>query len=241
MTLGQIVSPTQFNRYIWLNAFTLLALLISGLADPFALVMAYFLETLIIGVLHAYKMSYVIRKGRTQQQIRTKQAFGKIIFFLFHYSFFVAVQSIFVFAIFQFADTNIKEPFNLIANYKYVLTLKGIGYGLLVLLFFLSIQTYISFFKTRMYDLYTIDRMFFQPYLRIFIQQFTVILALFFLVILPSGIMAALILILLRLFVDLIGTYIHASESNKKRLAKKLAEKTEESEEEIYDELTKLF
>lgn len=241
MILRQIVHPTNQNKFIWLNAFALLAFLISDMVDPFAIVMVYFLETIIIGFIHSYKMHYVGKYSRTQRNVEGQNPNFKVGFFIVHYSFFVAVQSIFVFAIFSLSDYNIKEPFNLIANFKYVLTLKGIGYALGVTFVMLAVQTYFSFIKTKMYNFYTVDRLFMQPYLRIFVQQFTVILAIFFIVFFPSGIMAAVLLILIRLFVDLVGVYINSSEGNLRKLASRLARKSDQDEREVYEEIKKLF
>ncbi|MBT8259983.1 MAG: hypothetical protein KJN82_01610 [Bacteroidia bacterium] len=241
MVLTQIVHPTNHNKFIWLNAFALLAFLISGMVDPFAIIMVYFLETIIIGLIHAYKMNYVGKFSRTQSQVKDQNPIFKTFFFLIHYSFFVAVQSIFVFAIFSISDNNISEPFNLIANYKYVLSLKGIGYALCVTFLLLAVQNYFSFFRTKIYNYYTVDRLFIQPYLRIFIQQITVILAGFFIAIFPNGIMTAVLLILIRLFVDLVGIYINSSEGNLKKLASRLASNSDQDEREIYEELKNLF
>ena len=243
MVLRQIVAPTDHNRYIWLNAFALLAFLVSGLVDPFAIVVVYFLETFIIGIVHAFKMHYVSRFSRAQRSLgkQTQSPGFKIGFFFVHYSFFIAVQSIFVFAIFSMADKNIKEPFNLIDNYGYSLSLKGIGYALLVMFIMLVVQTYFSFIKPKIYNYYTVDRLFFQPYLRIFIQQFTVILAGFFIAIFPSGIMVAVLLIIFRLFIDLVSVYVSSSEGNIRKLASKLARNSDQDEREVYDEIKKLF
>lgn len=241
MVLRQIVHPTNNNKFIWLNAFALLAFLISGMVDPFAIVMVYFLETIIIGFIHAYKMYYVGKYSRAQKQVQNQKPIFKVGFFMVHYSFFVAIQSIFVFAIFSMSDHNIKEPFHLIENFKYVLSLKGIGYALAMTFVMLAVQTYYSFFKTKVYNFYTVDRLFIQPYLRIVIQQFTVILAMFFIVFFPNGIMAAVLLILIRLFVDLVGVYINSSDSNLRKLANRLAKNSEQNGEDVYDELKKLF
>ena len=241
MSLAKIFLPNKNNRFIWLSAISLLFLLFAGIADPFAVVMAYFLETLIIGLVHAFKMLYVAKKSTTEQSNPKKKSPYFIIFFLFHYSFFVAVQSIFVFAIFQFADTNIREPFNLIANYWYVLSLKGIGYSLLIMLVFIGLHTYFSFIRNYAYHHLTLDGMFFQPYLRIFVQQFTVILSMFFIAFISAGIIAAVILIVLRLFVDLVGVFLNSSEENKRHLATKLSESSDQEPDEIYDELNNLF
>lgn len=241
MVLRQIVHPTNQNKFIWLNALTLLAFLISGLVDSFAIVMVYFLETIIIGFIHAYKMHYVGRYSRTQTHVHDQNPNIKIGFFMVHYSFFVAVQSIFVFATFGISDHNIKEPFHLIDNFRYVLTFEGIGYALAITFVLVAVQTYFSFIKSKLYNFYTVDRLFFQPYLRIFIQQFTVILAVFFIIFFPSGIMAAVLLILIRLFVDLVGVYISSSNGNLRKLASRLARKSDRNEQEVFEELKNLF
>lgn len=241
MVLGPIFRPNDHNKFIWLNALTLLALLIIGLVDPFTIVMVYFLETLAIGLVHFFKMVYVGKYSASQAHVLKPKPLSKGFFFLFHYSFFVAVQSIFVFAIFQFADKGIKEPFNLWVNYQHVLTFKGMGYALISICFFLFIQNYYSFFRNRLYHLYTVDRLFFQPYLRIFVQQFTVILAVFFIGIFDSGIMAAILLIALRLFVDLVGVFLGSSDKNKRNLARRLAKNSDQTEEEIHKELSNMF
>ena len=243
MVLGQIVHHSNQNKFIWLNAFALLTFLVTGLVDPFAIVMVYFLETFIIGLLHAYKMYYVSKRGRAQLRISKPSIsnFFKIGFFFFHYSFFIAVQSIFVFAIFSMGDTNIKQPFNLIANYEYVLTLKGMGYAASSMFVFMAIQTYFSFIQSKGYNFATLDQMLMQPYLRILIQQFTVILAMFFISIFPNGIMVPVLLIIFRLFIDLVAIYISSSEGNLRKLASRLAQKTDEDEREVYEELKKFF
>ena len=199
MNIFQIIRPALRNQFIWLSALALIILLLSGIADPFAIVMAYFLETFIIGLFHFFKMILVSRRSMTQRLNPGKNPWYLIPFFLFHYSFFIVVQSIFVFVIFQFADSNIRGPFDLISNYLYVLGYKGIGYGLLVMILFMLLHNYYSFYRNNAYHLHTVDSLFFQPYLRIFIQQFTVIMAMFFVAFVSSGTIAALILILLRL------------------------------------------
>ncbi len=237
MNFKKIFIPSTNNLFIWLSAVSLLVLLIAGFADAFAIVMAYFLETFLIGLVHCFKMYFVGKRSMMQQANPGKKVNFLILFFMFHYSFFVAVQSIFVFAIFQLADSNLKDPFMLAENYRYVLGFKGIGLGLLIMFIFIALQTYFSFFRTGMYHYYTVDKMFFQPYLRIFVQQFTVILAMFFVAFIHSGIIAAIILIILRLLVDLVGVFLNSGEKNKRALANKLAQSSDQSPEEIYDEI----
>ncbi len=75
--------------------------------SPFYVVIAYFLETIIIGLIHVVKMVTVLQKGHAQKEAVILNKFdnmnhwGAILFFMFHYFFFVAIQSIFAFALFD--------------------------------------------------------------------------------------------------------------------------------------------
>jgi hypothetical protein len=47
-----ILIPTKDNAILWANALFLFILLVLNMADPLTIVFAYFLETIIIGVIH---------------------------------------------------------------------------------------------------------------------------------------------------------------------------------------------
>ena len=101
MVLRQIINPRRDNSFIWLNAVVLISYIIIGFVNPFAVVMAYFLETLAIGVVHALKLAIVAKHG-VKPKVKPKNSpLGMVLFFFLHYTFFVAVQSIFVFVFFQ--------------------------------------------------------------------------------------------------------------------------------------------
>ncbi len=100
--LKNILYPTPQNSFFWLSAIYLLFLLYIGKASAMTILFAYFLETIIIGVFNALKMLWSILFGKSQ-----KSEFGLIFFFLFHYGFFVAIQSVFGFALFGIKGTGI--------------------------------------------------------------------------------------------------------------------------------------
>jgi hypothetical protein len=230
--LLSILRPSLKNALIWLNAGFLLILLLTGVAEPFTIVMVYFFETLLIGLMQLFKMAITAQYGRAQRQEPGKSG-GKMLFFIVHFSFFVAVQSIFVFALFELIDENIKEPFKLITNFKYVLSYDGIGYSLLVVFFFLALQTYLNFFHNKKYNEFTVDQLIVQPYLRIVIQQFVAIFSVFVGVLSPSGLILALILMGFRLFVDLSLNYIGNNVERKEKIANALSKDTPEKAPEI--------
>ena len=89
--LKNIFYPTPQNAFVWLSSIYLLFLLYLGKATPMTILFVYFLETIIIGLFNALKMLWSIQFGN-------HKGFFLIFFFLFHYGFFVAIQSIFGFA-----------------------------------------------------------------------------------------------------------------------------------------------
>ena len=194
--------PNKQNLFIWLNAIFLIILLIIGKADPLTIVIAYFLETLIIGVVNVFKMFKVIATNPEGEK-----NYFLILFFIFHYTFFVAVQLIFVFVFLEMNDNNIKEPFNLIENITYVMSLKGMNLVLVSILIYNLADYYFNFIKPKIYRKTTAAKLFAMPYPRIIIQQFAVILGGFFIMI-SSGLFAvAILLILIRSLLELLFIY----------------------------------
>ncbi len=193
------LTPNKKNLFIWLNAVFLIVLLIIGKADPLTIVMAYFLETIIIGVVNAFKMYKVISTNPKEEQ-----KYGTILFFLVHYSFFVAVQLIFVFAFLEMNDKNFSQPFYLYKNISYTMSLKGMTLVLGSILVYNLADYYFNFILPRAYKKTTTVILFAMPYPRIIIQQFAVILGGFFIMI-DSGIMGvAILLILIRTLIELL-------------------------------------
>ncbi|OIP46991.1 MAG: hypothetical protein COZ16_12080 [Flavobacteriaceae bacterium CG_4_10_14_3_um_filter_31_253] len=196
--LKNIFYPTSQTIFIWLSTIYLFFLLYLGKISPLTVLFVYFLETIIIGIFNALKMFCTIKLGNSS-------GYGTIVFFLFHYGFFVAIQSIFAFAIFSIGDTIVfKEPFHLIDNYSIILNLADILYALPAIIFTHVGKFFTDFIGHQKYLKFDIQEIMFSPYVRIFIQQFVVILSSFFIIISESGIFAAILLILLRFFIDLV-------------------------------------
>jgi hypothetical protein len=197
--LKNIFYPTKQNAFMWLSSIYLLFLLYLGKASAISILFAYFLETIIIGIFNALKMLWSILYGKSKSS-----EFGLILFFLMHYGFFIAIQSVFGFALFDMGENGIiKEPFNIIKNYIAILNLEDIKYALPAIVF-THLGKFISdYIGNHKYQKFTAKEIMFKPYVRIFIQQFVVILAFFFIILTQAGIIAAILLILFRLVVDL--------------------------------------
>jgi hypothetical protein len=200
--------PNRYNSFAFLQAVVMLFGLIFWHWDPLFVVMAYFFETIIIGVIHMFKMGVVLRVGKAQQleeQTNPKESLhhpGVILFFMVHYYMFVAGQSIFIFSFFEKKVPAFVSGFNLLENYGWLFRQQEF-----VLLFAIQAVTQITYAIRywaipAKYQHQTIQGMFIQPYIRIFIQQFTTIFAGFFFILMQSGFAAAVLVVLLRLVVD---------------------------------------
>ncbi len=215
--------PGKHNSWLWAQAIVMAIGVLWWHWSPFLVVMAYFFETIIIGITHVFKMWIVWRYGREQDAAAnantadTMYHVGTIIFFLFHYFFFVAIQSIFVFAFFG-KELGSREAFHIIDNYAILLSKPDF-----LLVFAIQAVTHIGmvirqWFIPKRYHQTNLKKLFAQPYLRIFIQQFVTILAGFFFIILNTGTAAAILLIVLRLFIDCVLLAARHDETRKNSL-----------------------
>ncbi|MEZ4778560.1 MAG: DUF6498-containing protein [Flavobacteriaceae bacterium] len=225
--------PNKYNYLVWGNALLALVLLILGVADPISIVFAYFLETIIIGLFHGIKLWMVNTYGKESPNTHQmpKSSIGIVLFFFVHYGMFVGIQSIFVFAFFQSSIPQIKEPFHIIENYNAIIHLDGMP--ILIASFVVSNLKYFytNFWQNNQYKEYSASSLFFKPYVRIFIQQFVVILAGFFFIIFSEGFAAAILLILFRLIVDLAIVGIHRDAANVDKLLRKITRDEKDFEE----------
>lgn len=147
--------------------------------DPKQMFLVYCLETVIIGIVNVLKMAFVTlfvkptdvweNGGSTSMQ----SGWLFIFFFIFHYGFFVFIQTQIFFSV-----SNMLPDSSLFTGYKKIPGLLGEN-GILMLMIFIAyytVQTIFTFFKSGDYKTISLGRLMFSPYLRIFIQQFVVIL-----------------------------------------------------------------
>lgn len=199
---GKIMLGSHSYQGVYLNALFLIGLLFIGKVDPMAVVFAYVLETIIIGVFHVGKLILILRHNPVEKTQSTLTAYFTIPFFLLHYGFFVAIQSVFIYIGFAIKDERFSTSLQA-SNFLSILSLEGFYWVFLSLIATHSIQFYFHFYKNKKYNEYSLNRYFMKPYLRIFIQQFLAIIPFFFLIIYDHvGIIAALLLIGMRTFLD---------------------------------------
>ncbi len=172
--------------------------------DPKMIFIVYCLETVIIGLVNVLKMAIVTiffkSKDEWSNNGAVKMVSGVffIAFFIVHYGFFIFVQTQIFFGI-----TGITKSNELLGSYKAIPALLGNEGKLLVAIFILyyTIQTFYSFFSSGQYKTVSLMRIMFEPYMRIFVQQFIVILGSFFLLV-GAGKMFILIFAIVKIFFE---------------------------------------
>ncbi len=240
MLLKQLLSFTTITAMLWAQAVFLILLLLVGVITPETVVFGYFFETIIIGIVHVMKLFLVIKHGKKDKPDPNNfSGYGMILFFIFHYGMFVGIQLIFAFSFFEGSIEGIKNGFELFHNIGVVLESDGMLLMLGSLLITNLGYFYANFWVTFKYKDYAPSEIFFSPYVRIFIQQFVVIFSGFFIVFLHAGLVAAVLLLVFRLFLDLIITAIRKDSSFLQKLAVKLAKEGQDPKE-VQEQLEKL-
>jgi len=202
------LKPSTNNWMIWAGSLVLLAGLFYGNWNPLVVVFGYFLETIVIGLLHVSKMGVTLRFGQAQQMANRGESdnmFGgafAIVFFLVHYFFFVFGQSIFIFSFFGKKEFGFENAFSVFKNYYILLQRPDMQLVLGIVTATQLGSAIMYFFMPRKYNQYTLEQLFLQPYLRIVVQQFATILTGFFILLLGGPEAAALLLIVVRLVLD---------------------------------------
>ena len=180
----------------------------------YAVIAAYFLETILLGAINIIKMFIIsiAQPGPTPKKKRVFKDFkmygiAGILFFIFHFGMFVGVQLV----IFIRSGMDIDNTFpyrspgfipNIYDFFKQTLPADG-GLFLAVLLgshlfYFVS-----DFIIKKEFKTITFERQMMFPYVRVIIQQFVVIIGGFILMIGRGGAAIAIFLIILKTMADL--------------------------------------
>lgn len=218
------------SQTILLQALFLIGLLLMGKADPMAVVFAYVFETIIIGVFHFFKLLIIAVNSKTKEISAKLMEYFLSFFFLIHYGGFVAIQSIFIYIAFAIKDNRFSTSLNL-SNFTDLIYLEGFKIIALSIIFTHLVSFFISFLSIKKYQNTSIEAYMMKPYIRIFIQQFLAIVPLFFLYFTNQvGIVAAILLIVMRAFLDFYFYYIAQSPERIEKLANVLLAKNNPQE-----------
>jgi hypothetical protein len=141
--------------------------------------LVYCLETVIIGFVNVFKMAcvtvFVKKTDVWQNEGSSTMVSGWffIFFFIVHYGFFVFVQTQLFFAV-----SGLLPDSSFLKSYSKIPGLLGHNGRLMLLIFiaYYTVQTFFNFFMTDHYKTISMGRLMFEPYMRIIVQQFVVIL-----------------------------------------------------------------
>jgi hypothetical protein len=205
-----IYFPSSRNLFIWLNMLMMLVGLFFLGWRPVIIVFAYVFETIIIGIIHLFKLWMVYRYGQAQRNTpvskdpRQMNGWGIIPFFLVHYFFFIFVQSVFIFSTVGKGLPGLpSDGFNVLANYRFLLSQTDMQLAFASIAIANLAYSIRNFFIPQRYHVYTLKGLFMQPYIRIFVQQLVAILAGFFFFFADGAMVAAVLLIFTRFALDL--------------------------------------
>jgi len=148
--------------------------------------LVYCLETIIIGFFTLIKLGIVtvIRKKDWWEYQGSKTLVSGVffmLFFLFHYGLFIGVQTSIFLGVISFHDNNTSTILQILVHPHNYLT-RDAWLLLSVFLFAYGYENLTGFILSNDYRIKSMGRIMFEPYLRIFVQQFTVILGSFVLI-----------------------------------------------------------
>lgn len=190
----------KHNFNVWLKPIFFLGLLFLGDITATEIVILYAIETIIVGLFHLVKM-FVISFFTNKDSKQKLMGLFLMGFFSIHYGIFVFVQTTFFFVFLSMEDKRISSSIGL-ENFKTVLQLPGFQIGLIFMIISYALRFWFIFYRSGYYKTVQLEAYIFQPYLRIFIQQFVAILPGFFIIFGKAGFVAAILLIIIRAVTD---------------------------------------
>lgn len=199
--------PDHNNYLVWIMAAYMLFVLIWLQVNPEMLLISYFMETILIGIVYLIKMSMT---WYFSQECSFKDTYGKfsefflIPFFAFHYFSFVAIQSVFLFTFFRDLLPGIISELDLLDNYLRIVKDRDVQITISGLIVFQLMILMKDFILPGQYRKGMLKELMAEPYIRILVQQLVVILTGFLFLFLHAGLAAGVLLILVRLLLDLV-------------------------------------
>ncbi len=212
------LKPTWENFGIWLSSIILLTGVFFLGWDTKVIVLAYALETIVIGVIHVFKMiaAAFSAKDPGWEELNKYSAVFLVVFFCFHYFIFVTIQTGFILSFFNYNFSFFGNSLWESLSTLFAATeMKGAFLTIILNNVYDAVRNY---FLPRKYKNVDMSWLMFQPYVRVFVQQFVVIFGGGTLLITKAVSALASILIVIRAWVDLVGVAITTNSDLRKRL-----------------------
>lgn len=190
----------------------------------------YCLETILIGIFNVFKMLTIIKWGqktesKSGEKLNLFFRYFMVVFFIFHYGFFVLVQT----QIF-FAMSNILDGGTFGTSYREVWYSLGAEGHLLLGIFasYYLLDFLTNFINNGKYKTAVLSEKMFSPYVRIFVQQFVVIAGGIFLMFKAHSLFI-LVFIVIKIIVEFLSTngYMDAYLARKSKNNKLLKAETD--------------
>lgn len=208
-------NQSRSNQVLLLNALFLAILVLIGKADPMAIVFAYVFETIVIGFFHVLKLKAIMKHNQEKKEVSKTSQIFMITFFSIHFSFFILIQTLFIYIAFAIQDDRLSTSLSS-KTLTNIIELSGFKIVMTTIFITHLIDYAADFLQYKKYTNQDVEHYFLKPYIRIFIQQFLAIIPFFFLLFdTKVGVVAALLLIVLRTLLDF---YLNLMEKNKKQL-----------------------
>lgn len=188
--------------------------------DAARMFLVYCMETILIGIFNVIKMAAVTLFVKPADDWQNGGSTAKvsgwffIVFFIVHYGLFVTVQTGIFFGVSGLFPG--KTTTDTITSIPQILGNEG-QLMLLIFLMYYMLQTLSGFFFTGEYKTIPMGKLLFQPYGRIFIQQFVVILGSLFLG-MGAGKVFMLIFVFVKIYFEIFinfASYINKTDFNK--------------------------
>ncbi|MCW5909115.1 MAG: hypothetical protein KIS94_14715 [Chitinophagales bacterium] len=170
--------------------------------QPVSVFICYALETIVIGIFNVFRLTAVYYYGLPQKPDESGvSGLAVIPFFIFHYFFFVFVQlSIF----FPLSGVNSFGPFGALNAIEKFMTIKSTNAALVAFVVSCAYSFITDFILTGAYTKKTMLEQMFEPYPRIFVQQFVVILGSMVFSLTGNGWFILVIFIAFKMYLDLL-------------------------------------
>jgi hypothetical protein len=205
-------SPVAFGLLI----FNMILLIIVIFFQPnrYLVISAYFLETLIIGIFNVFKMMTIRIFGPKESEIPNLKCYYLIPFFILHFGIFYFVQLEILLSsgkildkLYPMQGSFIPNPFQF---FRVTLGKEGIYIISAILLAQLFAFIY-GFILQQEYKVVNCLRQAMQPYGRIILQQFVVLIGGFFIILINNAVVFSILLIIIKTLVDLYSSNKHSN------------------------------
>lgn len=174
--------------------------------DAFDVVFIYVAETVVIGLLNIFKRAFANSLEAGSQPkfpiMLLALKFFMIPFFILHYFFFIMVQAVFLFAFLK--GHGIENLLEIPLAFWQTLSANNFEIGLTVMSIFGShLYSFLfNYIGNKEYEKIGLPILMFQPYIRIFIQQFVVIVGIILMTIFNTPTVFVLLLVFLKIIAD---------------------------------------